>query len=1273
MMIIRTMMISLWIRLLTALKNIIHKALAVFTHYNLEQAILEANESTMTDPDWSRSIILNSSPQLNQLIKLTLIMMARIVPYDAADIMLLDQETNRLRLAGCRGYAGRGFEDWIRSLDLSPTDRPTFSQMLKTGRPLAIPDTRISPDWMKTPETDWIRAYVGAPLQVDGQIIGFLNLANETPHTLTQAQAACLQGIADQVAMAIKNARSFEKSQLALSRTEVLYQISRTITASPDLPTLLQSIVDTVAQTLPANRVLLITFEMIKRQVSHYYKGGPGAARLSQDSFAELQQGLTGWVMQHQESILSLKGEPDQRESETLQKRRQETEGGSIIVVPMNYQGNILGTLTIINRLDQPDFNQQDLELVEAIAGHITPAIENARLHNQTQQELFERKQAEAALRESEARYRDLFENANDLIQSVGADGYFNYVNRRWSEATGYSPEEATQLHFEDILHPEQISHCRALFAQMGQGLAVGRIETIFVTKTGRPLMVEGDLSAQQVDGKLIATRGIFRDITERKTAEEAVRFQKTLLESQGEASPDGIAIVSDTGRYIYYNRRFIEMWDLPESVIKVGISELALQAVKDKLIDPDHFLAQIAHLYDHYDEADYEEIALKDGRIFDRFSSPVQSPDGVYYGRAWYYRDISERKRSEALLAQRTQDLADSNAELAAANKQLQSEILQRLQVQKQLKYDALHDALTGLPNRALFMENLTTALRQANQDLSDLSHQFAVLFLDLDRFKLVNDTLGHLVGDQLLMAVARRLEDAVRPGDTVARLGGDEFTILLENIENTHTATRVAEKVLTKLAEPVKVDDQELFTGTSVGIVLGPAGYERPEDLLRDADTALYEVKSRGKGQYILFDAEMYAQLIARLQLEHDLRQALEKQDFLVYYQPIISLTSGQIVGAEAFLRWQHPQRGLLNAGEFIDLAEETRLIIPLGQWLLRTVCDQIHAWHLAGYTSLRISVNVSAHQFHQQKLTTLIDQILADTQLPPKALELEVSESLAVKNNPYIVTGLQTLSSRGVQIAMDDYGTGHSTLEHLRHTPFNTLKIDRSLLKDIITDPNRAMIVMAMINLAHNLGLSVAAIGVETEEQLAFLQAQQCDEVQGYLFREPISAEAFTDLLDQKTAYLDPRDLDQELDLAVRSHVQQTVGYALVDENLIILSSNESFNSWTEEEDMTNLIGQPLPDIFPELIGVEDLLQQLAHHQGEPFSISKIYRSGDQQTQSGDFGRYLDLYIEPFLGSKNTLLVMVTEVTEQALAEFNLRQELNKLRLRKTDTGS
>ena len=433
--------------------------------------------------------------------------------------------------------------------------------------------------------------------------------------------------------------------------------------------------------------------------------------------------------------------------------------------------------------------------------------------------------------------------------------------------------------------------------------------------------------------------------------------------------------------------------------------------------------------------------------------------------------------------------------------------------------------DPLTGLPNRLLFIDRLGRLIKHSQRRKD---HLFSVLFLDLDGFKMINDSLGHLVGDQLLVGVAMRLEKCLRSSDTVARLGetftvarlgGDEFTILLDDLKEPADANRAAERLMKALAPPFLLAGKEVFTSISIGITLSNTAYEQPEDMLRDADTAMYRAKSLGKARYEVFDADMRASVMARLQLETDLRRALERNEFRNFYQPIVSLESGRIVGFEALMRWQHPTRGMIAPDEFIFVAEETGLIREIGWWSLREACQQMSNWRAGskGYAGLTMSVNLSAKQLLQPHLVEDMDKLLRETALPSEALKLEITESAVMADPAAAVEMLQRIKSLGIRLAIDDFGTGYSSLSYLHRFPLDTLKIDRSFISGNGAGEGGIEIARTIMPMAKNLRLDVVAEGVETIEQVTLLKKLQCKYAQGYYFSKPVAPEEIAPLLE------------------------------------------------------------------------------------------------------------------------------------------------------------
>jgi diguanylate cyclase (GGDEF)-like protein len=479
-----------------------------------------------------------------------------------------------------------------------------------------------------------------------------------------------------------------------------------------------------------------------------------------------------------------------------------------------------------------------------------------------------------------------------------------------------------------------------------------------------------------------------------------------------------------------------------------------------------------------------------------------------VYFTYRTYLKSVAVSEAQARQAVSHVEEQERYISELELIRKELQES-------REHFRNAALHDGLTGLPNRALLLDRLRLVVAQAKRHPD---HLFAVLFLDLDRFKMINDSLGHVAGDELLIATSRRLANSLRTSDTVARLGGDEFAILLDELESNNDVIRVAERLQEDLIQPYHIGGQEVFTTASIGIALRTTGYESAENILRDADTAMYRAKQNGKARYELFDKEMHAEAVAMLRLESDLRRALERDELVVYYQPIVSLKDEKISGFEALVRWQHPQRGLIPPADFIPIAEDTGLIIDIGRNVLREACRQMREWQCQGLvdSSVTMSVNLSSKQFTSPKLEEQVARILEQTDLDPNCLNLEVTETVVTENAESACITLRQLRALGIHLSIDDFGTGYSSLSYLHRFPVNTLKIDRSFISNMAAGSENSSIVRTIIALAHNLGMTVVAEGIETEAQREELSASGCEHAQGYLFARPAAASTIEELM-------------------------------------------------------------------------------------------------------------------------------------------------------------
>jgi diguanylate cyclase (GGDEF)-like protein/PAS domain S-box-containing protein len=564
------------------------------------------------------------------------------------------------------------------------------------------------------------------------------------------------------------------------------------------------------------------------------------------------------------------------------------------------------------------------------------------------------------------------------------------------------------------------------------------------------------------------------REISERKRIEAELKRSLSLLNATLEATADGILVVNQCGQIGLFNSKLIEMWEISRPIATSKDQEKTMAALLKQLKDPETFLTKLKE-HNESDSENHGTLEFKSGRAL-AWSSKPQQIAGERIGRVWCFHDITERKQTE-----------------------------------ERLNHLANFDLLTNLPNRILFRDRLGLAVSRAPWH----KRAVGVLLLDLDRFKRVNEMLGQAVGDLLLKAVAGRLSATVREGDTVARLGDDTFGLILDDLAQPADSFRVSQKILDTLSKPFQLRGQEIFVSASIGIAIFPNDGDEIDLLMKHADTAMSRAKEHGGNNYQLYSPEMNHRATKRLALENSLRHALEREEFLLYYQPKVDITTGQIVGMEALVRWKSPEVGMVSPAEFIPLAEETGLIVPMGEWILRTACAQNKAWQQMGLPMIRVGVNLSVRQLQRQNLIGTIAHVLSETGLDPNYLELELTESIIMKSNESTMAELRELHLGGIEISIDDFGTGYSSLSYLKRLPIDTLKIDKSFVQDVTTDPDDAAIVAAIITMAHALKLKVVAEAVETVEQLEFLRSLKCDRMQGYLFSKPLPAEEVTRL--------------------------------------------------------------------------------------------------------------------------------------------------------------
>jgi diguanylate cyclase (GGDEF)-like protein/PAS domain S-box-containing protein len=665
-------------------------------------------------------------------------------------------------------------------------------------------------------------------------------------------------------------------------------------------------------------------------------------------------------------------------------------------------------------------------------------------------------------------------------------DGRVRYANEAATALTGTPAADLLERAFLDRFHHESHDIVRHRVLRSPSPAVAGlRYEARLVGEDDRWVELTG--RTLDLAGRPASLVTAF-DVTERRRAEEAMRESERRMRDILETVQLVAVLLDREGTITYCNPFFLELVGYEEEDV-IGREWFAAFVPEE---DREHGRATLKDRMQLGAVAAHDESAIVtrhgDRRVVAWSNTVLRDWTGTVSGTASIGADVTDRRRAE-----------------------------------EQLQHDAFHDALTALPNRALFIDRLQAALARL-QGAMARGHQkgmFAVIFLDVDRFKLVNDSLGHSVGDRLLVELSSALKTAVRPGDTVARLGGDEFTILLEDIEERQEAIAVAERIQTVLLAPLTLAGHEVFATVSIGIALSAPSYRRAEDLLRDADTAMYHAKALGKSRHQVFDSSMHARARKLLQLEHDLRRAIERNEFRVHYQPIVRVTDGRLAGFEALVRWQHPERGLVAPSEFIHLAEETGLVVPLGRSVLDKACRQAARWRDTAGDELPVSVNLSVKQFSQPDLVEQVDSALRESGLPSRLLKLEVTESMVMENTDGAIALLRRLKALGVNIAIDDFGTGYSSLSYLLRLPADTLKIDRSFVSGTGDAGRNVNIVRTVVGLAYSLGLDVVAEGVETEEQRALLADLGCPLAQGFLFSPAVDEAAATALVARRVA--------------------------------------------------------------------------------------------------------------------------------------------------------
>jgi diguanylate cyclase (GGDEF)-like protein/PAS domain S-box-containing protein len=747
----------------------------------------------------------------------------------------------------------------------------------------------------------------------------------------------------------------------------------------------------------------------------------------------------------------------------------------SSAATPLRVNGRVVGALNVYSQ-EPHAFGLEKVMLLEKLAADLGAAIGH--------------RASLAALRESEERFRLLLDSSPEAIFGVDTQGLCTFVNPACLKLLGYTREEMLGKSVHPLIHhthpdgrpyPKQDCHIRNSTLH-GQPTHVD--SEVHWRKDGSSFPVEYWSHPMYRNGELVGAVVNFVDITDRKRAEEALRESEARFRAMAEHSADWIWSIDTQGRHTYSNQRGL-------ANLGYEVNEF-LAMNSDSMVHPD----DLPLLHETFEKAvsaqhGWQNIVLRwrhrngNYRTFESNASALFSESGQLIGFQGVDRDITERSQAEA-----------------------------------RIQFLAHHDVLTGLPNRVLLRDRFEHALARAERSRS----RVALLFLDLDNFKVVNDTLGHVAGDQLLLEVVSRLSQCTRESDTISRQGGDEFILLLNDIPDMESVERIASKILAHLAEPAEINGHVLNTSCSIGIAIFPEDGEDFDSLLQKADTAMYNAKDAGRNIYRFFDDRMNQQAHEHLLLQNRLNQALFSAEFYLHYQPQMEIGSGRVIGMEALLRWRNPELGEVVPARFIPVAEDCGLIVPIGAWVMEEACRQSQRWRQAGWPDLTMSVNLSALQFRRAGLVEMVAGALKRSGLPPHLLELELTESILLQDVENTLDTVRRLKALGVRLSIDDFGTGYSSLSYLKRFAVDRLKIDRSFVRDINTDPDNAAIVRAVIQLAHSLRLDTIAEGVETQEQLAFLRQEGCRGVQGFLLSRPLSSADLKTFLHERMASAD-----------------------------------------------------------------------------------------------------------------------------------------------------
>ncbi len=862
------------------------------------------------------------------------------------------------------------------------------------------------------------------------------------------------------------------KLELQLLYAQTLNRISEVIALNEDEGTILESMVQLAGQMLGVDRSLIYYVDVEKNSIS-------GLCEWNNHKISGITSSIKAWnlslfkntaryVIDERTWIQSHAAAPNELMikdglADLLHKKMGVK---SLLYYPFSF-GEEGFHLIIFHQISRARvWRNEEIEFLNSLAKQVEIAMQKIQFLQERQKSLRYLEQQSAAMKAS-----------MDGIAVIGPDGRYTYVNEAFAKIYGFSPtDELLGVKWRELY--DQTEYSRFKHDVTPRFLAAGHWRGEVVGKKKDGSLVDQEISLTSIDGGGLVS--VVRDIAERKLAERQIWEEKERAQITLRSIGDAVITTDAEGRIEYLNAVAEDLtgWRNTEAFGREVPQVFAV--VNEQSVVTNNDPAQRCIREGRVIKCANNTVLIhRDGYKFaiESSAAPIRNQNGKISGAILVFRDVTEKRK-----------------------------------LIQQMAHQANHDPLTGLPNRILFNDRLKQAVAQQTQT----GKKLAVMVMDLDRFKQVNDLLGHAAGDRLLIEVGRRLKQKVKMGDTVARLGGDEYTVLVNNIENEERAAVVAQELLITFREPFVCEGQQLHVTASLGIAICPSDGDDVQKLMKHADTAMYQAKEMGGNVFQLFTKTLNERVLHRINMENSLRQAIERRELVLFYQPKVNVETWQIIGFEALIRWEHPERGLISPAEFIPLAEETRLILPIGEWVLEQACLQQTSWLRQGYGAISVAVNLSPYQFGKKGLLDQISHIVQETGADPELLELEITESAAMMDVDYTINTLYDLQRLGFKITVDDFGTGHSSLNYLKQFPINALKIDRSFVRDLPANQKDAAIVSSIIALAKNLNLSVIAEGVESRAQISRLKKAGCVDMQGFFFSRPLPPEDFQSVL-------------------------------------------------------------------------------------------------------------------------------------------------------------